>query len=125
MRATMSRGCGESWHPEPDDYVLATGEAHSVREFVEMAFAQVGIRIHWEGVGVDEKGVDDGSSRVLVRVDPRYFRPTEVDFLIGDASKARSKLGWKHRVSFEQLVAEMVASDLKSLAEEGSRAPAD
>jgi GDPmannose 4,6-dehydratase len=112
-------------HPEPDDYVLATGEAHSVREFVEMAFAQVGIRIHWEGVGVDEKGVDDGSSRVLVRVDPRYFRPTEVDFLIGDASKARSKLGWKHRVSFEQLVAEMVASDLKSLAEEGSRAPAD
>lgn len=112
-------------HPEPDDYVLATGEAHSVREFVEMAFAQVGIRIHWEGVGVDEKGVNDGSSRVLVRVDPRYFRPTEVDFLIGDASKARSKLGWKHRVSFEQLVAEMVASDLKSLAEEGSRAPAD
>jgi GDPmannose 4,6-dehydratase len=112
-------------HPEPDDYVLATGEAHSVREFVEMAFAQVGIRIHWEGVGVDEKGVDDGSSRVLVRVDPRYFRPTEVDFLIGDASKARSKLGWKHRVSFEQLVAEMVASDLKCLAEEGSRAPAD
>ena len=112
-------------HPEPDDYVLATGEAHSVREFVEMAFAQVGIRIHWEGVGVDEKGVDDGSSRVLVRVDPRYFRPTEVDFLIGDASKARSKLGWKHRVSFEQLVAEMVASDLKSLVEERSRAPAD
>ena len=77
------------------------------------------------GVGVDEKGVDGGSNRVLVRVDPRYFRPTEVDFLIGDASKARSKLGWKHRVTFEQLVAEMVASDLKSLAEEGSRAPAD
>jgi GDPmannose 4,6-dehydratase len=112
-------------HPEPDDYVLSTGEAHSVREFVEMAFAQIGIRIRWEGVGVDEKGVDDGSSRVLVRVDPRYFRPTEVDFLIGDASKARSKLGWKHRVSFEQLVAEMVASDFKSLAEERSRAPAD
>jgi GDPmannose 4,6-dehydratase len=109
-------------HPEPDDYVLSTGEAHSVREFVEMAFAQIGIRIRWEGVGVDEKGVDDGSSRVLVRVDPRYFRPTEVDFLIGDASKARSKLGWKHRVSFEQLVAEMVASDLKSLAEERSGA---
>jgi GDPmannose 4,6-dehydratase len=112
-------------HPVPDDYVLATGEAHSVREFVEKAFAQIEIRIRWEGVGVDEKGIDGGSSRVLVRVDPRYFRPTEVDLLIGDASKARSKLGWKHRVSFEQLVAEMVASDLKSLAEERSRAPAD
>jgi GDPmannose 4,6-dehydratase len=109
-------------HPEPDDYVLATGEAHSVREFVEKAFAQIGIRINWEGVGVDEKGVDAGSGRILVRVDPRYFRPTEVDLLIGDASKARSKLGWQHKVSFEQLVAEMVASDLKSLAEERSGA---
>jgi GDPmannose 4,6-dehydratase len=109
-------------HPEPDDYVLATGEAHSVREFVEKAFTQIGIRINWEGVGVDEKGVDAGSGRILVRVDPRYFRPTEVDILIGDASKARSKLGWQHKVSFEQLVAEMVASDLKSLAEERSGA---
>ncbi len=109
-------------HPEPDDYVLATGEAHSVREFVEKAFAQIGIRINWEGVGVDEKGVDAGSGRILVRVDPRYFRPTEVDLLIGDASKARSTLGWQHKVSFEQLVAEMVASDLKSLAEERSGA---
>jgi GDPmannose 4,6-dehydratase len=109
-------------HPEPDDYVLATGEAHSVREFVEKAFAQIGIRIIWEGVGVDEKGVDPDSGRVLVQVDPRYFRPTEVDLLIGDASKARSKLGWKHKVSFDQLVAEMVASDLESLADERSRA---
>jgi GDPmannose 4,6-dehydratase len=109
-------------HPEPDDYVLATGEAHSVREFVEKAFTQIGIRINWEGVGVDEKGVDAGSGRILVRVDPRYFRPTEVDLLIGDASKARSKLGWQHKVPFEQLVAEMVASDLKSLAEERSGA---
>jgi GDPmannose 4,6-dehydratase len=109
-------------HPEPDDYVLATGEAHSVRGFVEKAFTQIGIRINWEGVGVDEKGVDAGSGRILVRVDPRYFRPTEVDLLIGDASKARSKLGWQHKVSFEQLVAEMVASDLKSLAEERSGA---
>jgi GDPmannose 4,6-dehydratase len=109
-------------HPEPDDYVLATGEAHSVREFVEKAFTQIGIRINWEGVGVDEKGVDAGSGRILVRIDPRYFRPTEVDLLIGDASKARSKLGWQHKVSFEQLVAEMVASDLKSLAEERSGA---
>src|SRR5262249_12072604 len=105
-------------HPKPDDYVLATGESHSVREFVEKAFAQIGICIMWEGTGVDEKGVDAGSRRVFVRVDPRYFRPTEVDLLIGDASKARSILGWRHRVSFEELVAEMVANDLKSVAAE-------
>jgi len=102
--------------PEPDDYVLATGETHSVREFVEKAFAQIGIGIVWQGVGADEKGVDAGSGRVLVKVDPGYFRPTEVDFLIGDASKARAKLGWKHRVSFDDLVAEMVAADLKNVA---------
>ncbi len=107
--------------PEPDDYVLATGETHSVREFVEKAFAQIGVRIAWEGVGVEEKGLDAGSGRVLVQVDPRYFRPTEVDLLVGDPSKARSKLGWQHRVSFEQLVAEMVAADLKTVAGETSR----
>lgn len=107
--------------PEPDDYVLATGETHSVREFVEKAFAQIGIGIVWHGVGADEKGVDAGSGRVLVKVDPGYFRPTEVDFLIGDASKARAKLGWKHRVSFDDLVAEMVAADLKNVALEKSR----
>jgi GDPmannose 4,6-dehydratase len=72
-------------------------------------------------VGVDEKGMDAGSGRVLIRVDPRYFRPTEVDLLIGDPSKARSKLGWQHRVSFEQLVAEMVTTDLKNVADERSR----
>jgi GDPmannose 4,6-dehydratase len=108
-------------HPEPDDYVLATGETHSVREFVEKAFAQIGIGIVWQGVGADEKGIDAGSGRVLVKVDPGYFRPTEVDFLIGDASKARAKLGWKHRVSFNDLVAEMVAADLKNVALEKSR----
>jgi GDPmannose 4,6-dehydratase len=107
--------------PEPDDYVLATGEAHSVREFVEQAFAQIGIRVVWKGKGVNEKGVDAGSGRVLIQVDPRYFRPTEVDFLIGDPSKARAKLGWHHKVSFEQLVAEMVAADLKELTNERSR----
>jgi len=107
--------------PEPDDYVLATGETHSVREFVEKAFAQIGVHIAWEGVGVEEKGLDAGSGRVLVQVDPRYFRPTEVDLLVGDPSKARSKLGWQHRVSFEQLVAEMVAADLKTVAGETSR----
>jgi GDPmannose 4,6-dehydratase len=93
--------------PEPDDYVLATGEAHSVREFVEKAFAQIDIQIEWMGAGVDEKGVDAASGRVLVEIDRRYFRPTEVDTLIGDASKARSKLGWHHKVSFNELVAEM------------------
>jgi GDPmannose 4,6-dehydratase len=108
-------------HPEPDDYVLATGEAHSVREFVEKAFAQTGIRIGWTGSGVDEAGIDARSGRILVKVDPRYFRPTEVDLLVGDASKARAKLGWQHRVSFDELVAEMVAADLKSVADERSR----
>ena len=107
--------------PEPDDYVLATGETYSVREFVDKAFAQIGIGIVWQGVGADEKGIDAGSGRVLVEVDPGYFRPTEVDFLIGDASKARAKLGWKHRVSFDDLVAEMVAADLKNVALEKSR----
>jgi GDPmannose 4,6-dehydratase len=106
---------------EPDDYLLATGEAHSVREFVEKAFAQIDLPITWEGVGVKERGVDAKSGRVLVQVDPRYFRPTEVDLLVGDPSKARSKLGWQHKVSFEQLVAEMVAADLKTIAGESSR----
>jgi GDPmannose 4,6-dehydratase len=107
--------------PEPDDYVLATGETHSVREFVEKAFTEIGVRIAWEGAGVEEKGLDAESGRVLVQVDPRYFRPTEVDLLVGDPSKARSKLGWQHRVSFEQLVAEMVAADLRAVAGETTR----
>src|SRR5215216_4782210 len=107
--------------PEPDDYVLATGKAHSVREFVEKAFLQIGIRIDWLGSGADEKGVDAASGRVLVEIDRRYFRPTEVDILIGDASKARSKLGWQHKVSFDDLVAEMVAADLVTVAAETSR----
>lgn len=98
--------------PHPDDYVLATGEAHSVREFVEKAFAHVGRKIEWNGKGIAEKGVEAGSGRVLVEVDPRYFRPTEVDCLLGDPSKARSKLGWKHRVGFDDLVREMVEADL-------------
>jgi GDPmannose 4,6-dehydratase len=108
-------------HPEPDDYVLATGETHSVREFVEKAFAQIGTHITWRDRGLDETGIDTRSGRVLVKIDPRYFRPTEVDLLHGDPTKARSKLGWKHRVSFEQLVAEMIAADLKNLASEKTR----
>ena len=99
--------------PQPDDYVLATGEAHSVREFCERAFAVVGRRIRWQGTGVDEIGVDQ-SDRTLIKVDPRYFRPTEVDVLIGNAAKARSRLGWKPRVSFDQLVTEMVTEDLNA-----------
>src|SRR5712672_1595013 len=96
----------------PDDYVLATGEAHSLREFVEKAFQQVGRRIEWHGKGVEETGVDRKSGKTVVRVDPTYFRPTEVDELIGDASKARQKLGWKPKTSFSQLVKEMVAGDV-------------
>ena len=96
----------------PDDFVLATGECHSVREFVERAFAVVGRQIAWHGMGIDEVGVDARSGVTLVRVDPSYFRPTEVDALLGDASKAREQLGWRHRIGFSELVDEMVRSDL-------------
>jgi GDPmannose 4,6-dehydratase len=104
--------------PEPDDYVLATGESHSVREFVELAFQCVGRTIEWRGQGVDEKGIDTASDKELVGVDPRYFRPTEVDTLEGDASKAHAKLGWRHSTSFTDLVREMTESDLKVVAQE-------
>ena len=96
----------------PDDFVLATGETRSVREFVELAFAEVGRRIEWRGKGVDETGVDKKSGKIVVRIDPVYFRPTEVDLLVGDASKAREKLGWKPKTSFTQIVKDMVANDL-------------
>jgi GDPmannose 4,6-dehydratase len=97
---------------EPDDYILATGEAHSVREFVELAFRRAGRIVRWEGRGADEVGRDLKSGRVLVRVDPEYFRPTEVNLLLGDASKAFAKFGWKHTTTFDELVAEMVDADL-------------
>ncbi len=103
---------------EPDDYVLATGEAHSVREFVEAAFLHIGIRLDWHGQGVEERGLDAQDGRVLVEIDPRYFRPTEVDFLRGDATKAQAKLGWRHSVSFEDLVREMIAADRAAVARE-------
>ncbi len=106
---------------EPDDYVLATGETHSVREFVELAFGEVDRKIEWQGAGTEEKGVDAVSGKVLVEVDPRYFRPTEVDHLQGDASKARDKLGWIHHTDFADLVREMVAADLEVLKIEGRR----
>jgi len=99
--------------PEPDDFVLATGESHSVREFVEAAFAHIGRRIVWRGEGVEETGTDDKSDQALVSIDPRYFRPTEVDQLLGNPAKAKRKLGWSHRISFSQLVAEMMESDLQ------------
>jgi GDPmannose 4,6-dehydratase len=96
----------------PDDFVLATGETRSVREFVEIAFGEVGRGIDWRGKGLEETGVDSKTGNILVRIDPQYFRPTEVDELIGDAGKARAKLGWKPKTSFAELVREMVAGDL-------------
>src|SRR6202171_3389025 len=96
----------------PDDFVLATGETRSVRQFVELAFAETGRHIEWRGRGIEETGIDKKSGKTVVRIDPTYFRPTEVDELIGDASKARQKLGWKPKTSFAQLVKEMVAGDL-------------
>jgi GDPmannose 4,6-dehydratase len=101
----------------PDDYVLATGETTEVRKFVEWAFEDVGIRIEWRGDGVDEKGFCKASGKCLVEVDPRYFRPTEVELLIGDPSKAHNKLGWKHETSVRELVREMVEADLKIMAD--------
>jgi len=98
-----------------DDYVLATGEAHSVREFVELAFRHVGVELCWHGSGTDEKGVDAATGRVLVEIDPRYFRPTEVDLLIGDPAKAHRILGWRHTIGFGDLVREMVDMDLQSV----------
>jgi len=96
----------------PDDYVLATGHSHSVRQFVEKAFAEAGIRLEWLGSGVEEKGIDSGTGRILVEVDPRYFRPTEVDLLIGDASKAQRVLGWRHEIEIDALISEMVREDI-------------
>ena len=104
--------------PEPDDFVFATGESHSVREFVELAFGEVGRRIEWQGKGAEECGRDAKSGEVLVRIDPRYFRPTEVDELLGDASKAHKRLGWKPTIRFEQLVKEMIQVDLQTFKHE-------
>lgn len=99
----------------PDDYVLATGETYSVRQFVEFAFAEIGRDIEWEGQGVNEKGRDASTGDVVVEVDSRYFRPTEVDLLLGDASKAREKFGWTATTQLQDLVAEMVRADLETM----------
>jgi GDPmannose 4,6-dehydratase len=105
--------------PEPDDYVLATGEEYSVRDFVERAFGCIGRKIEWRGSGISEQGLDARDGRVLIEIDPRYFRPTETDALLGDPSKARQKLGWRHKVSFDQLVREMVEADLDEMRRDG------
>ncbi len=107
--------------PEPDDYVLATGEARSVREFVEHAFAAIGRTVDWRGEGLAETGVDAATGETLVEIDPRYFRPTEVDFLLGDASKARRAFGWEAKTRFEDLVREMVESDRAAIGQENGR----
>ena len=106
---------------QPDDYVLATGENHSIREFIERAFGEVGRTIEWSGAGLDEIGRDGQTGAPLVSVDPRYFRPTEVEQLIGDPTKARQKLGWRHEVGFEELVKEMVAADLETVKRDSWR----
>lgn len=103
--------------PEPDDYVFATGEAHTVREFTELAFAETNNPISWQGSGDTEIGISNKTGHVVVRVDPNYYRPTEVDALLGDSSKARAKLGWSHKVSFRELVKEMVTADLNERAD--------
>ena len=101
----------------PGDFVLATGEAHTVREFVDHAFEQIGVDIDWQGEGPEERGIDSETGVVRVQVDPRYFRPTEVDCLIGDARKAEDVLGWKATTGFQKLVAEMVAADRAAIAD--------
>ena len=107
--------------PAPDDYVLATGETHSVREFIELAFMEVGRQIQWRGKGKQEQGVDARTEEVLVQVDPHYFRPTEVDLLLGDPTKAKQRLGWTHKTSFRELVREMVQADLVEVEREYRR----
>jgi len=107
-------------HETPEDFVLATGETHSVRRFVELAFAEIGIALAWRGEGIAEEGYEPKTGRRLVAIDPRYFRPTEVDILCGDAAKARRLLGWQPTVGFEALVKEMVAEDLKLMGGRGN-----
>jgi GDPmannose 4,6-dehydratase len=99
--------------PEPEDYVVATGHQHSVRDLIETAAGKLDIRIAWEGKGIEEKGINAATGKPIVAIDPRYFRPAEVDTLLGDPSKARRKLGWEPRISFEELVTEMITADLK------------
>ena len=106
---------------KPDDYVLATGQTHTVRKFVELAFHEIGTEIEWRGQGVTEKGYDSKNGTVVVEIDSRYFRPTEVDLLLGNPAKAHAKLGWSHTTKLDALVAEMVREDLITVAREARR----
>jgi GDPmannose 4,6-dehydratase len=106
---------------EPGDYVLATGESHSVREFIQLAFAEIGRDVAWRGEGVQEVGFDTRSGAELIAVDARYFRPTEVDQLLGDPAKAHERLGWRHEVGFADLVKEMVSADLQAVKRDAWR----
>ncbi len=109
--------------PTPNDYVLATGETHSVRESVEAAFRHVRVEIAWQRAGLEETAVDTANGRVLIEIDPRYFRPTETDDLQGDAGKARDRLGWRHNTGFEELVREMAEADRGPIARENNLGP--
>ena len=100
---------------KPGDYVLATNETHTVREFVEAAFGELGIKIRFEGTGVDEKGIDEATGKVLVDVNPQFYRPAEVEFLWGDCTKAENELGWKRDIDFKGLVAMMMDADMKAI----------
>jgi len=106
---------------KPDDYVIATGETHTVKEFVDLTFKELGMDLVWEGEGLEEKGIDPKTGKVRVQIDPYYFRPTEVDLLIGDPSKAERELGWKAKTKFEDLVKMMVEADVKRLEESNGR----
>ncbi|MEG3618527.1 GDP-mannose 4,6-dehydratase [Magnetovibrio sp. PR-2] len=108
-------------HDTPDDFVLCTEETHSVREFVELAFSHIGRTIEWKGEGVDQLGIDADNGDVLIEIDPRYFRPTEVEYLLGDCSKAKETLGWKHTTPFSDLVKEMVEYDLNLVQQQTNR----
>jgi GDPmannose 4,6-dehydratase len=103
---------------QPDDFVLATGVTNTVRHFVDLAFARVGVKLKWEGIGVEEKGIDVATGKIVVEVDPKYFRPTEVELLIGDPSKAQKELGWKHKYELTDLVNEMIDADVKAFKRE-------
>src|SRR4030042_1663097 len=100
---------------QPDDYVIASGETHSVREFVELACKTAGFDIVWEGKGIEEKGIDKKTGKILIEISPEFFRPAEVDILLGDCSKARQKLGWQPKTQFEELVRIMVEADMKKV----------
>jgi GDPmannose 4,6-dehydratase len=106
---------------KPDDFVIATGETHTVREFIELSCTHLDIDLRWEGSGVDEIGIDNSTGKVIIKIDPRYFRPTEVDLLLGDPTKAKNELGWEPKMKFKELVEDMIKSDLKMLDEHDER----